>query len=180
MNLLSHIRLMSQYNQWMNDKLYQAASHLSEETLLEDKGAFFGSILGTLNHIIVGDIVWLKRFSTHPANYSALYSIRKTAKPSSLDQILYPQFPELAAERKKLDETIVSWCNQLTESELKHKLAYENMKGQPTVKAFGSLILHFFNHQTHHRGQVTTLLSQEGLDVGVTDLFALIPNEEEA
>lgn len=168
---------MSQYNQWMNNKLYQAASQLSEETLSEDKGAFFGSILGTLNHIMVGDIVWLKRFSTHPANHSTLDFIRATEKPTSLNQILYSKFPELATERKKLDEAIANWCNQLTESDLEHHLAYKNMKGQPAVRRFGSLIFHFFNHQTHHRGQVTTLLSQEGVDVGITDLLELIPNE---
>ncbi len=176
MSLLKHIRLMSQYNQWMNDKLYEAAAHLSEEQLTEDRGAFFGSILGTLNHIVVGDVVWLKRFSTHPANHSALDYIRKTAQPTSLDQILYCNFTELTTERKKLDEAIVSWCNELTESDLNYNLPYKNMKGQPSVKAFGSLVLHFFNHQTHHRGQVTTLLYQEGVDVGITDLLNLIPN----
>lgn len=179
MNLLNHIQLMSQYNQWMNNNVYEAAAHLSEEKLLADKGAFFSSILGTLNHLVVADLIWLKRFSTHPANHSALDSIRDIAQPTSLDQIVHPRFSALTAERKKLDETILSWCNQLTESDLKHNLSYKNMKNQPAVKVFGSLILHFFNHQTHHRGQATTLLSQEGIDVGVTDLLALIPNEAE-
>ncbi|MEW6491611.1 MAG: DinB family protein [Cyanobacteriota bacterium] len=180
MNLLSHIQLMSQYNQGMNHQVYEAAAHLSEEKLSEDKGAFFGSILGTFNHLMVADIIWLKRFSIHPTHHSAIDEIRGLAQPSSLDQVLYSNFPELAAERRKLDETIMSWCNQITESDLQYNLSYKNMKGQPAVKAFGSLILHFFNHQTHHRGQVTTLLSQEGLDVGVTDLLAVIPNELEA
>lgn len=179
MNLLNHIQLMSQYNQWMNDKVSKATAHLSEEKLLADKGAFFGSILDTLNHLVVADIIWLKRFSTHPTHHSALDSIREIAQPTSLDQILHPRFSDLTAERKKLDETIISWCNQLTESDLQHNLFYKNMKNQPAVKVFGSLLLHFFNHQTHHRGQVTTLLSQEGIDVGITDLLALIPNEAE-
>lgn len=180
MNLLSHIQLMSQYNHRLNYQVYEAAAHLSEEELSENKGAFFGSILGTLNHLMVADIIWLKRFSLHPAHHSALDEIRELAQPTSLDQLLYSNFPELTTERKKLDETIMSWCNQLTESDLQYNLPYKNMKGQPSVKALGSLILHFFNHQTHHRGQVTTLLSQEGLDVGVTDLLVLIPNKIES
>lgn len=180
MNLLSHIQLMSQYNQWMNNQVYEAAAHLSPEKLSEDKGAFFGSILGTLNHLMVADIIWLKRFSVHPAHHLALDKIRTVAHPTSLTQILYSQFPELATERRKLDETIITWCNQLTEFDLQYNLPYKNMKGQPAVKVFGSLILHLFNHQTHHRGQVTTLLFQEGLDVGVTDLLAIIPNDLEA
>ncbi len=177
MSLLKHIQLMSQYNQWMNDKLYTVAAHLSDGTLSENKGAFFGSILGTLNHIVVADIVWLKRFSVHPANHSALDNIRKTPQPTSLDQILYSDFLELNTERKKLDEAIANWCNQVTDSDLSYHLSYKTMKGEPSVKVFGSIILHFFNHQTHHRGQVTTLLSQKGIDVGVTDLLVLIPNE---
>lgn len=179
MNLLSHVQLMSQYNQSMNHQVYETASHLSEEQLAENKGAFFGSILGTLNHLMVADITWLKRFSLHPAHHLALDDIRDIAQPTSLDQILYSNFSELTTERKKLDEIIINWCNQLTESDLYYNLPYKSMKGQPAVRAFGSLILHFFNHQTHHRGQVTTLLSQEGLDVGVTDLLVIIPNESE-
>jgi uncharacterized damage-inducible protein DinB len=177
MNLLSHIQLMSRYNQWMNEKLYETVSQLSEEKLKENKGAYFGSILGTLNHIFVVDIIWLKRLSVHPANHSALDGIRKTIMPTSLNQILYHKLSELADEQKKLDEITINWCQQMNEADLSYNLPYKNMKGHPAVKAFGSLILHLFNHQTHHRGQVTTLLSQEGLDVGVTDLLAVIPNE---
>jgi uncharacterized damage-inducible protein DinB len=179
MILLNHIRLMAQYNQWMNQKIYEAAEKLTDDKLKEDKKAFFGSILGTLNHLMIGDIIWLKRFAAHPANHKALETIRIVEQPKSLDQVLYWEFEELRTEREKLDKIIINWCNELCIEDLQHKLYYKNMKGQPAVKLFGHLVLHLFNHQTHHRGQTTTLLSQEGLDVGVTDLLALISDEPE-
>lgn len=175
--MLEHLRLLSRYNQWMNDKLYSTAAKLPDAELAKDRGAFFGSLLGTLNHIMVADIVWLQRFSVHPSQHPALDAIRSMPTPQALAQILINDFSALSAERRSLDDTIVIWCEQLTASDLNHKLMYRNMKGEASVKNFDSLMLHFFNHQTHHRGQATTLLSQQGLDVGVTDLLALIVSD---
>jgi len=169
---------MAQYNQWMNEKLYSTAGQLCDDALNQDQGAFFKSILGTLNHILVGDLVWLKRFANHLAAHPALDYVRNIETPKSLDQILYTDFSELGDKRKQLDQVIIDWCQQLTDSDLATALTYHNMKDEPATKNFGSLILHLFNHQTHHRGQVTTLLSQNGLDVGETDLLALIPNAD--
>jgi len=169
---------MGQYNQWLNQKLYSTASQLSDDALNQDQGAFFKSILGTLNHIMVGDLVWLKRFANHPTAHPALDYVRNIETPKSLEQILYTDFSELGDKRIQLDQVIIDWCQQLTDSQLATTLTYHNMKGEPATKNFGNLILHLFNHQTHHRGQLTTLLSQNGLDVGETDLLALIPNAD--
>ncbi len=169
---------MSHYNQWLNHKLYATAGQLRNDALTKDQGAFFKSILGTLNHIMVADQVWLKRFANHPAAYHTLDYVRRIETPKSLNQILYTNFSELCDERKRLDKVIIDWCQQLTDNDLASILSYHSMKGEPATKNFGSLILHFFNHQTHHRGQVTTLLSQNGLDVGETDLLTLIANSE--
>ncbi|HJV76286.1 MAG TPA: DinB family protein [Noviherbaspirillum sp.] len=76
-----------------------------------------------------------------------------------------------------MDDVIVLWSQSLTPEQLASTLTYRNMAGQASSKAFGALVLHFFNHQTHHRGQVSTLLFQAGVDVGVTDLLAVIPNQ---
>ena len=175
--MLEHLRLLSRYNQWINDKLYSTAAQLPADELAKDRGAFFGSVLGTLNHIMVADIIWLQRFSEHPSQHPALDQIRAMPKPQTLGQALLNDFSALSKERRKLDSTIISWCEQLDESDLNHKLAYRNMKGEAAVKNFAGLMLHFFNHQTHHRGQAATLLSQQGLDVGVTDLVTLITSE---
>jgi len=174
--LIHHIQLMAQYNQRLNERLYATAGQLSDDILNHDQGAFFKSISGTLNHIMVGDLVWLKRFANHPAAHPALDYLHKVQTPKSLDQILYTDFSELDDKRKQLDQVIIDWCQQLTDNELATPLTYHNIKGEPATKNLGSLILHLFNHQTHHRGQLTTLLSQNGLDIGETDLLALIPD----
>jgi uncharacterized damage-inducible protein DinB len=176
----NQIVLMATYNEWMNTKLYEAAGKLSPQALAADRKAFFGSILGTLNHIAVGDTVWLQRFATHPAHYAALDPVRQLPAPVSLDQILCPDLAALSAHRAMLDSVIVRWAAELKEEHLGHMLEYRNVKGIPGRRLFSSLVMHFFNHQTHHRGQATTLLHQAGQDVGVTDLLALIPNEANA
>lgn len=175
-NILDHIRLMATYNTWMNEKIYQAAMTLSPEALAADRKAFFGSILGTLNHLVVADTIWLKRFSAHPANYVALAAISDLLQPTSLDQMLFAEIEALAQRRNLLDGVIEAWSREITEVQLDHMLSYANMKGVVAQKNFFSLLMHFFNHQTHHRGQTTTLLVQAGVDCGATDLLLLIPS----
>ncbi|MCG6541365.1 DinB family protein [Pseudomonas sp. KSR10] len=177
MSLKNHFELMASYNQWMNSKIYQAAGQLGRDELAMDRGAFFGSILGTLNHILVADIIWLKRFATPPHGLPALREIVELPYPSRLDQILFEDVAALSKRRFWLDRQICSWVSELSNDDLELVLSYRNTKGVPGNKRFSSLILHFFNHQTHHRGQVTTLLSQAGRNVEVTDLLALIPDE---
>ncbi len=177
MSLKQHFELMATYNQWMNTNVYNAATTLSQTALTEDRGAFFGSILGTLNHIVVADTIWLKRFATQPAGSEALAGITEQPDPTSLDQVLFEDFDRLYEHRKWMDEQIIHWISGLTDVDLNCSLSYHNIKGVAANKRFSNLVLHFFNHQTHHRGQVSTLLSQAGVDIGVTDLLALIPQE---
>ncbi|MFC4257608.1 DinB family protein [Marinobacter lacisalsi] len=170
-------RQMATYNQWINGRFYEASGRLDADELARDRGAFFGSILGTLNHIVVGDTLWLKRFATHPSGAETLRAVAALPDPASLDQILFEDFGALHEHRRWLDDQIIEWADGLSETDVDQVLAYRNSKGKPFNKRLSHLILHFFNHQTHHRGQVSTLLSQAGEDVGVTDLVALIPDE---
>ncbi|KJZ55666.1 DinB family protein [Pseudomonas marginalis] len=174
MNRIEHLALMASYNQWMNRKLYDAAGTLSDAALVMDRKAFFGSILGTLNHLALGDTVWLKRFAEHPAGYAALAPLSAITAPADLTQLAFADIRELSAHRVWLDQLIVDWAHTVLDPDLDHRLHYHNMRGVAADKDFFSLLVHFFNHQTHHRGQATTLLSQAGLDVGTTDLLALI------
>ncbi|WAC45731.1 DinB family protein [Pseudomonas sp. SL4(2022)] len=174
MSQLAHFQLLARYNAWMNDKLYAAAGKLSPQALSEDRGAFFPSILGTLNHIAVGDIIWLKRFAEHPACAELRKAMDDLQQPVALDQLLFDTLASLQTLRSRLDGHISDWVAALTEPDLEHGLAYGNMKGVPAHRPYASLMLHFFNHQTHHRGQASTLLFQAGQDIGMTDLLALI------
>ena len=168
---------MAEYNEWMNDKLYEAAMTLSDEELAANRMAFFGSIIGTLNHLVVGDTLWLKRFATHPANYSALELVNELPLPISLDQVAFTDIRSLSRHRKKLDQAIKNWARSIREEDLDYVMTYSNMKGIEAQKNYYSLVMNLFNHQTHHRGQTTTLLTQANVDVGVTDLLAIVPNE---
>jgi uncharacterized damage-inducible protein DinB len=168
------IVLLASYNAAMNQQVYSAAATLPKEALVADRGAFFGSIIGTLNHIVAGDTIWMRRFTAHPSGFASLKAVLDIPVPASLAHIHSDELDALTAHRARLDAIIQAFAAELVDSDLAQPLAYTNSRGA-NRKDFGALLLHFFNHQTHHRGQVTTLLSQSGVDVGVTDLVALIP-----
>lgn len=176
MSQKSNFVLMAEYNAWMNETIYSAAMGLDSKVLTKDRGAFFGSILGTLNHILVADIIWLQRFSRHPQGFNALDGIKSKPTPERLDEVLFSDLTTLKQERVSVDTTVLGFVNQLSDEVLTTSLHYQNTKGVSYSKCFGHLLQHFFNHQTHHRGQVSTLLSQLGVNIGVTDLLVKIPN----
>ncbi|MDO6508447.1 DinB family protein [Colwellia sp. 4_MG-2023] len=176
MSLKLNFELMAEYNQGINENIYQAASKLSETNLAKDQGVFFGSIINTLNHILVGDTIWLQRFANHLESYPALDYVRALETPKSLDTILYSEFGTLKEKREKMDKVIKLFTKELTDKAISEPLSYKNTNGQAFIKNFGHVLQHFFNHQTHHRGQVSTLLYQQGIDIGVTDLLVNIPN----
>lgn len=176
MDATETIKLFAHYNQWMNENVYKAVLPLSPERLKQDLGAYFKSILGTLNHIMVGDIIWLKRFTKHPAHFSALKKMDNYSHPKSLSELLYVTVEPMWQARKDLDDVIWQFSEQLRPEDLDHPFSYSNFVGQSFTKRFGLVLLHLFNHQTHHRGQLTTLLTQSGVDVGVTDLPYVVPD----
>jgi uncharacterized damage-inducible protein DinB len=160
MDLTNYARTMSGYNRWMNERLYEACAALPDEQRKRDLGAFFKSIHGTLNHLLLADRVWMGRFTGAP------FQVR------SLAQELYADYAELRAERARTDDTISGWAARLRPADFDSELTYTSIdKPQPRRLPLGLTIVHFFNHQTHHRGQVTTLMKQCGVDPGVTDLL---------
>ena len=176
MSLRDYAMLMAHYNSWMNERLYAAAASLPADEAAADKGAFFGSLVGTLNHIVVADTIWLKRFAAHQPACTALDPVRALPTPATLRAQWASDLAALRPHRAMLDGVISAWAAQLADADADLVLHYTNSVG-PNSKRLGAVVLHFFNHQTHHRGQATTLLSQAGVDPGVTDLLMLIPNE---
>lgn len=173
----AHLHLLAEYNRWMNEKVYEVASRLSHEELARERGAFFGSILGTLNHIVVGDTLWLQRFARHPRRWDPLAPVLRLPTPTALDATVFADLPGLRHRREELDAWIVDWVPSIRDEDLDSTLRYTNSKGQAQCRNLQGVLTHFFHHQTHHRGQATTLLTQAGIDVGVTDLLALVPEE---
>lgn len=168
------IVLLASYNTSMNARLYAAAATLPHDVLTADGGAFFGSILGTLNHIVAGDTIWLRRFMGHPANFASLIVMSDIPPPASLSHMYSTDLAALLEHRRRLDRIIEDFAAEVSDADLDQPLPYTNSRGA-FGKHFGSLLLHFFNHQTHHRGQAGTLLSQAMADIGVTDLLEWIP-----
>jgi len=166
------LRALSRYNRWMNDKLYAIAESLDDEVRKRDVGAFFTSIHGTFNHLLVADRIWLGRFEgVHiPDGFIGPGGIR------SLDQELYADFDDLRRERTKTDEQLSAWVDELSDARLSAPLVYRRGSVEHTSPLWWAVV-HLFNHQTHHRGQITTLFTQLGHDPGVTDLFAMLRQE---
>lgn len=155
----SHTQLMAQYNEWMNSRMYALCASLPDAELRKDRGAFFKSIYATLNHIAYGDLAFLSRFTGNPS---------VVPEPGA---DLFGEFGLLRTERAALDRRILVWSESLSPSWLAELLTYESkIDGKTRTVPKWVLVTHMFNHQTHHRGQVTTLLSQMGLDVGATDI----------
>lgn len=166
---------MAQYNCWMNTRLYDATATLAEARIFEDRGAFFGSLFDTLNHLVVADMIWLHRFARHPGLDDLARAMAVFPRPRSLKERVASSLPALRGQRVALDEVVIQLGANVTQEQLAGTLRYANTAGEAQARNFGALLQHFFNHQTHHRGQATTLLSQCGVDVGVTDLLAVIP-----
>jgi len=163
---------LARYNVWMNDKLYAVAATLSDEERKRDCRAFFKSIHGTFNHLLLADRVWLARFKGVPLP-EALISASGVA---ALDRELYADFEELRRQRKLTDQELSEFVSALSQERLAAPLVF--MRGGLKLESpLWGTIVHVFNHQTHHRGQITTLLSQQGRDPGVTDLFAMLREE---
>ncbi|MDX1692494.1 MAG: DinB family protein [Ketobacteraceae bacterium] len=161
----------AKYNQWMNRSIYTTCKALGQDAIEKDQGAFFGSILRTLNHLLIADIFWLTRCSGD-ASLAAVYDAEGNAiRIRALDQLVYADIEELGAARAALDDKIIGFVESLPEDALKTDIQYRTSQGQTLANPLDVIMLHWFNHQTHHRGQITTLLTQQGAEVGLTDLI---------
>lgn len=160
-----HARTMAAYNKWQNDSLYGAAEALDDSTRRADRGAFFGSIHGTLNHILWGDRMWMSRFSgsAKPTQPNFAGSVEEGG-----------DWPDLKSARTEMDQAIINWAAGLDDERLAGDLSWFSGALQADVsKPMWMLVTHFFNHQTHHRGQVHAMLTAAGAKPDDTDLFIM-------
>ena len=148
----------ARYNTWMNGKVYAVCADIPDDTRREDRGAFFRSIHGTLGHLMFGDMVWMNRLA------GSDYDDRSSVTNSS------GTFEDMRAARVDLDRDIEAWTTTLTPAWLSQDATWLSHDGKERTQPRAMLTLHMFNHQTHHRGQLTTLLTQLGHDVGSTDM----------
>ena len=161
-SLLEAFGRLALYNLLANQRLYEACAALPDDERKRRRRAFFGSIHGTLNHVMVGDRIWLARFAG------------QSVPSSGLDAILYEDFEELSHARSVEDARIVAFANSLSAVRLDETVTYVNNAGQRHEDPLSLLVLHMFNHQTHHRGQVHDMLSQTGVPPPSLDLHRVL------
>jgi uncharacterized damage-inducible protein DinB len=144
----SRYEMFAAYNTWANARLYDAADKLGDADYRADRGAFFKSVHGTLNHLLLGDRIWMIRFTG------------TGEMPGRLDAHLYDDFSTLRAQRRAEDARIASWIGSLSDADFASTLRYRTVINPRTIEQpLASALDHFFNHQTHHRGQAHCLLT---------------------
>jgi uncharacterized damage-inducible protein DinB len=158
----SRFEQLAAYNRWANARLYEAAMALPESDYRRDVGAFFKSLNGTLNHLLVADRIWMKRLTG------------KGEHPDKLNAIIHEDRKDLALARADEDDRIVRFVASLDEAALAGILKYATTSGKAFEQPRAEVLSHFFNHQTHHRGQAHTILSIcTGKEPPVLDLLAM-------
>lgn len=156
-----YVRLFARYNRWQNKSLYNAAGSLSDAARKEQRGAFFGSIHATLNHLLWADQIWMSRLAGLPGPAASI--------AQSVAQ--YPDWDELVAERLRFDAVIRDWADGLRSEDLGGEVVwYSGAIGREVRKPRWQTVVQLFNHQTHHRGQVHCLLTQLGAKPEATDI----------
>jgi uncharacterized damage-inducible protein DinB len=161
-SLIAHFQMLARYNTLANQKIYEACAQLSDRELKQVRPAFFNSIYGTLNHILVGDRIWMTRFQGGEIS------------STGLDAILSENFLELQEERVRADQQIEAFFRALDTTFLNPSICYWNNAGNLHADPVKLLISHFFNHQTHHRGQVHDLLSQTTVSPPSLDMHRVL------
>lgn len=149
--LATHLERMAAYNRWANRRLYDAAAALPDALYRQPAGAYFNSLHGTLNHLLVTDRLWMRRLTgTGEA-------------PNRLDAILFEELAALRMAREAEDERIISYVNSLDTAALEAGFDYVTTSGKPQRQPRWEALAHLFNHQTHHRGQAHAILTRLGV-----------------
>ncbi|PRY24858.1 putative damage-inducible protein DinB [Aliiruegeria haliotis] len=161
------VREMARYNEWQNTALGAAAAALDSDALTRDRGAFFGSILATLNHLLWADRLWMSRLAGWEAPAGSMTE----------NLSLCPTLACWAGDRARADGRIRLWAQRLRPANLRGDLVwYSGLQGKDIVKPIATCVTHMFNHQTHHRGQVHAMLTAAGAETAATDLV-FMPEE---
>ncbi len=157
---IDYVATMAHYNAWQNRQLIDVLDRMDDAALHADRGAFFGSILGTLNHIAWADHMWMSR----------LAGWARPAVSISDSPRLHPTRAAWKADRQRTDGRLVHWAEDLRPARLRGDLTWTASSGEERTRPIALCVVHMFNHQTHHRGQVHAMLTAAGHDPGPTDL----------
>ena len=151
MTTISNFQLLANFNKWANTNIFSSCKELDDIKYKKDRKAFFSSIHGTLNHLLVVD----RAFIAHIKG--------KNHGLKSLDQILYENLFQLEEARIKEDKCLVDLVNNLSEESIHKEITYNGFETGKTTHTINIILISMFNHQTHHRGQIHNMLSQAGI-----------------
>jgi uncharacterized damage-inducible protein DinB len=146
-----HFVMMANYNEWANARLFRAAGTLKEALYRKDVGAYFRSLHGTLNHLLVADRIWMRRLTGTGEH------------PEKLNTILFEDLPSLHAARVEEDSRIIAFVQSLDETAFEDVWDYRTLNGTPQRQRRWEILAHLFNHETHHRGQAHAILTVLGV-----------------
>jgi uncharacterized damage-inducible protein DinB len=160
--MLAAFRMLAKYNRVANERLYEACGQLDPVEYRRERKGSLGSIHALLNHVLLGDRIWMSRFA----------GSGKTTPP--LNTILFDGFAELRSARAAQDEEIEAFFANTDNDFLQRQLSYTNSQGKDCVETPPAAVLHFFNHQTHHRGQVHVMISQTDIKPPLLDMHRIL------
>ena len=174
MSLVKNFKMMSLYNQRMNIQLMTSCLGLSNDIVEKETHSFFPNIISYWNHLLFSDLILLGRLALNHIGKLSPEDLSEFPTPNSPQDIYYNNLSEIAVIRKKVDELLIEYCTNLTEEDCEKFITYTTTEGLPVTKAAADITQHIFNHQAHHRGQLTCVLSQFGVDYGCMDLPAIV------
>ncbi len=158
---IGYCQYMGRYNAWQNNGLIDVVQGMSQDDLARDQGAFFGSIWGTMNHLLWGDEIWISRLDKGTSNDKVI--------ATSTDMVA--DIDAWVAKRRALDSRILSWASTVTQETLDGDLTWHSASfNQDYSKPMAVGVMQMFNHQTHHRGQIHTMLTAQGKSLPDTDI----------
>ncbi len=159
--MLGHFKRFAAYNKWANNRLYDSCDQLTDDDYFAKREAFFGSIHGVLNHMMVGDTIWTSR-------------LHGTSPVIALNAEMYDRRDMLRNARETMDDDIIAYMDTMSDADMTGDVTYKTTSGDPFTMERAVILQHFFNHQAHHRGQAHGLLSQTNVEPPVLDLLYYI------
>ncbi|MCG9582198.1 DinB family protein [Vibrio tubiashii] len=180
MDLSSNFRMLALYNQRMNQQLLSVCEQLSSQQLNQETHSFFPSVMAHWNHILFGDLIMLQRLVTNQIHRLTPQQVNALPIAKAVDDTFVTSIEELKALRSLVDQIYIDMTKNFTVETCAKTVVYITTEGGEMKRNVGEFCQHIFNHQTHHRGQLTAILAQLGCDFGCTDLPIIVPEGSSA
>ncbi|WDE07977.1 damage-inducible protein DinB [Thalassomonas viridans] len=175
MSLVKNFRMLSRYNIRINRQLLNCCRQLSTQALNKETHSFFPDVISYWNHLLFGDLILMRRLVANQLGGFILSDFNGFPEPVSPQDIYHRELEDICILRERLDQLMLAFFAELTDDECRKTMSYTSTEGERINKCVADVCQHLFNHQAHHRGQLTCILSQLDLDYGCMDLPVLVP-----